>query len=91
MKSCMFSFGCQLIFIKLIANTSPAQAASWTFTKPCPIENFESDKLRKTFIFMSTVVILYLLRFFVADPMQICLALRRGKTCVHHTYQQLSN
>ena len=28
---------------------------------------------------MSTVVILYVLRFFVADPMQICLALRSGK------------
>ena len=57
------------------------------FHKAMSIKNSESDKLLKTFIFMSTVEILYILRFFVADPMQICLALRRGKTCVHYTYQ----
>ena len=65
-----------------------AQAASWTFTKQWPIENSESDKLLKTFIFMSTVVILYVLRFSVADPMQICLALKRGK---HASITLISN
>ena len=46
------------------------------FHKAISIKNSESDKLLKTFIFMSTVVILYILRVFVADPvMQICLAL----------------
>ena len=35
MNSCMFSFGFQLISFELIANTSSAQTASWTFTEPC--------------------------------------------------------
>ena len=46
------------------------------FHKAMSVENSESDKLLKTFIFMNTLVILYILRLFVADPMQICLALR---------------
>ena len=40
---------------------------------------------------MTSVVILYILKFFVADRMQIGLALRRRKTCVNRTYQQLSD
>ena len=49
---------------ELIANTSSAQAASWTFTKPCLLRILNQiNYLKHSFIFMSTVVILYILRF----------------------------
>ena len=63
-------------FDKIVKHkNSSAQQHHGTFTKPCLIENSESYKLLKTFIFMSTVVILFVVRFFVADPMLICLTL----------------
>ena len=83
MNSCMFSFGFQLIFIR----TSKSWFSSSNiidFHKVISIDNSESDEVLKTFIFMNTVMILYILRvYFVADRMQICLVLSRGKTCVH--------
>ena len=41
------------------------------FHEAVSVDNSEPDKSLKTFIF-STVVILYILKIFVADRMQIC-------------------
>ena len=61
------------------------------FHKAISVDNSDSDKLFKTFIFYEHCHnSIYILRVFVADRMQICLALRRGKVCIH-TDQQLSN
>ena len=67
MNSCMFSFRFKLIFILVNSKYSFSSSSIMDFHKAIYIDSSEPDKLLKTFIFMSAVVILYILRIFAVQ------------------------